>query len=190
MEQSPSWEANRFSGSQEIPHILWNPKFHYRIHNSPPPVPIFSQLEPAHTPTSHLLKIHLNIILPSTPGSSGLFPSRFPTKTFYTSLLSPKRATYPSHLILLDLITRTILGEEYRSLSSSLCSFPHSTLISSLCTFLHSPVPLRPKYSPQHPIPQNPEPTFLPQCKRPSFTPKQNNGQNYSSVYFNLSIFG
>ena len=28
MEQSPSWEANRFSDSQEIPHILWNPKIH------------------------------------------------------------------------------------------------------------------------------------------------------------------
>jgi len=27
MEQSPSWEANRFSASQEIPRILWNPKF-------------------------------------------------------------------------------------------------------------------------------------------------------------------
>jgi len=26
MEQSPSWEANRFSASQEIPRILWNPK--------------------------------------------------------------------------------------------------------------------------------------------------------------------
>jgi hypothetical protein len=27
MEQSPSQEANRFSASQEILHILWNPKF-------------------------------------------------------------------------------------------------------------------------------------------------------------------
>ena len=26
MEQSPSWEANQFAGSQEIPRILWNPK--------------------------------------------------------------------------------------------------------------------------------------------------------------------
>jgi hypothetical protein len=38
-EQCPSWEANRFSASQEIPQILWNPKVHYRFHNSLPPVP-------------------------------------------------------------------------------------------------------------------------------------------------------
>jgi len=58
------------------------------------------------------------------------FPSCFPTKTLYIPL--PVRATWPAHLILLDLIIRTILGEEYQSLSSTLRSFLHSHLTSSL----------------------------------------------------------
>jgi hypothetical protein len=80
-------------------------------------------------PTSHFLKIHLNIILPSTPGSRKWFLSlRFPQQNpIYIYILFPIRATCPPpHLLFLDFITRTILGEEYRSLSSSLPSFLHS----------------------------------------------------------------
>jgi hypothetical protein len=60
------------------------------------------------------------------------FSLGFPTKTLYTSLLSPIYATCLTHLILLNLITRTLLSEQYRPLSSSLCSFLHSPVTSSL----------------------------------------------------------
>ena len=74
-----------------------------------------------------ILFSHLRLGIPS-----GLFSSIFPIKTLYTPLLSTLRAICPSHLILLDLITRIILGEEYRSWSYSLCSLLHSPVTWSL----------------------------------------------------------
>jgi hypothetical protein len=90
--------------------------------------------EPARsTPYSHswwsrlILYSHLRLGLPNS-----LFPSGFPTKILYTPLLSPIWATCLAHLIRLDFITQIISGEQYRSLSYSLCSFLHSLLNSSL----------------------------------------------------------
>jgi len=68
MVQSPTWEANWFAPSQEIPHISRNPNVHYRTHKRPPLVFILGQPNPVHIPTSHLLEIHPNIH-PSTPRS-------------------------------------------------------------------------------------------------------------------------
>jgi hypothetical protein len=47
MEQSPSWEANRFVASQEIPRSLWNRNVHHRSDKCQPPV---SFLNPVHAP--------------------------------------------------------------------------------------------------------------------------------------------
>jgi hypothetical protein len=60
---------------------------------------------------------------------SCLFPSGFPPK-FCIRLSSPHTCHIPrpSHL---DFITRTIVGEEYSWLSSSLCSFLHSPVTLS-----------------------------------------------------------
>ena len=95
------------------------------------------------------------------------------------AFLSSVRATCPAHIIHLDCITRTLLGEEYRSVSSSLCSF--------FFPFPYYLVPLRPKYFPQHPTVKHHQPTSVPQCQRPRFTPIQNNRQNYNYLCLQLA---
>ena len=90
MVRSPSWEANWFAVSQEIPRISRNPKVHYRTHKRPPPVCILGQSNPVHIRTSYLLEIHLNIIHPTTPRSPQWSPSlRFPHQDpLHTPLLT------------------------------------------------------------------------------------------------------
>jgi hypothetical protein len=79
-------------------------------------------------PTSWRFKIvlssHLRLGLPN-----GFLPLEFPTKFLYTT---PRATCRPQPFILIAFITRTILVEEFRPLSSSLCSFLHSPVTSSL----------------------------------------------------------
>jgi hypothetical protein len=97
-EQSPSSEADTSSASLEISRILSNPKAHYRIHYSPPFVPILSYISPVHAlPTNFQMicfntSLHLRLDL-----SNGLFPS-FPTATLYAPLVSPHTCHMPPTL--------------------------------------------------------------------------------------------
>jgi len=96
MQQGPSSEADSHSAIQEILHLLWKPKVHYRSHNSPSLVPILSQMYPVHTfppyvPTIHSNIIHLRLGLPSR-----IFPSYFLTTILYAFLICPMCATFPA----------------------------------------------------------------------------------------------
>jgi len=132
IEQNPSWEANQFSASQEIPPILCNQKVHYREFTRVCHLSLFWARSIQYMPQIPCLKFHLNIILPSMPGfSTWSLSIWFPHQTQYAPLLSPICTACPAHPILLGLVTWIIFGEEYRSLSSSFCSFNHSPVTSS-----------------------------------------------------------
>ena len=133
MKQSPSWEANRLAVVKKFPAFYGTRKFITSFasarHLSLSWASSVQSISPH--PTSWrsilILSYRLSLGLPSGP-----FPPGFQTNTLFTPFISPVRATCPAHLILLHFVTGTILGEVYRSLSSSLCSFLHTPVTSPL----------------------------------------------------------
>jgi hypothetical protein len=126
--------------------------------SSPPPLPIFWR-------SILILYSHLSLGLPS-----GLIPSGFSTKALYKPLLSSQMRYLP----------RLSQSSQFDQPNNIWWGVKIIKRFYPLSCFL---VPLRPKYSSQHPTLKHPQTTFLPRFRRPSFTPIQNNGKNYSFVY-------
>jgi hypothetical protein len=77
MEQCPvpaAAAAAGVSARQEITRILWKPKVHYNAHNSPPPVPVLSQINPVQALPSYSFST-FNNILPLTDSCAKLSPN-------------------------------------------------------------------------------------------------------------------
>ena len=132
MWQSPSWWANRFSASQ-FPAFYGTQRF----------ITMFTR-------ACHLSLLWVRSIqsMPFTPLPEDLccyyppiYAWVFQAVSFHQASApkpcmhhsSPPHVLHaPTHFILLNLIIWIIFGEEYRSWSSSICSFLHSPVSSSL----------------------------------------------------------
>ena len=75
MERCPVPAAPSVSARQEITRILWKPEVHYNAHNSPPLVPVLSQINPVHALPSCSFSIYSNNILPLTDSCAKLSPN-------------------------------------------------------------------------------------------------------------------
>jgi len=74
-------KADSFSINQEIPRMLWSATIHYRFHNSPPFVPLLSQINPVNANGILILPFHLHL------GPHVVSFRVFPPKPLHESLL-------------------------------------------------------------------------------------------------------
>ena len=149
--QSPSWEADSFTARFRI---LQKPKVHYRVHNSPPPVPVMNQMNPVYLNTSDYFTINFNIITLSMTRSSKWSPSvRFPHQKSVRIYPLPHTCYMPhqAHFSWSDHANNIWWGVQFMKLL--IMKF------SPVSCYLR---PLRPKYPPKHSILEHPQPMFLP----------------------------
>jgi len=144
------WVGKSHSASQKIPNILWNTKFYYRVHISPPLLPIVSQMYPVHTFPPYYPMIHFNIIFPSMPKFSEW---SLPFSFFNKNIVSIYRLSHacfiprPSHSPWFDhpnIICLSVQFMKLHIMQSSPASLLSSNILPStlfsyslnLCSFL------------------------------------------------------
>ena len=170
MDQCPSWEANSSSTSQEVKHIFSNTK-------SPPLVPVLHQSEKSIHFNSISVKSLLILASYLHPGlPTVLFPSSCPTEILYTFLLPHTcHMTCPSHAPWYEHPNNIWWGVQIIQI-----------LIMNFSSLLLFP-PASAQVSPSAPYPQIPQPMFM---LMRNWVPQSRKQTNYSSVYFNIHVFG
>ena len=181
MEKSPSWQTPVFRYWRNSLYCM-EPERSLPRFQQPTTCPCPEPDQTSPCPPSHILEIHLNIILLficlCLP--VGLFPSGPRTKTLYTHPLSPHTCYMPrpSHSSRLYCPQNIWWGVQFIKLL--ILYFPTPLL----------PCPSEVQISSSIPSSQTPSAYIPPQWEHPSFTHFQNNRQNYSTVYLNFYIFG
>ena len=155
MEQGTSSEANS-SASRENPLILWKAKVHHRFHNSPPPVPSLSQINPVPASPSHSLMIRF-IITSSTPTSS----------KWSLSLRSPHLNPVYTHLSCLPYVRHATPNEIFSIWSQEYLVRNTDDKAPRYVVFSPPLLPhrLTHRYIPQHPTLEHTEDIFHHQCE-------------------------
>ena len=109
-----SWNRVLFESLSWANRILWNPEVCYRVHKSPPVVPILSQINPFY-PLKPIYLGHI-LIMSSHPRlglTNGHFPSDFSHQNFVRIFLPPIRAARLDHHSDKCLLTRVNFGARF-----------------------------------------------------------------------------